>query len=118
MKSEGVANLPASVNASLAELRGIVTDLRTGGAVDNVNATLASVRAIADQATRTQLVAKLTDVLADDQGRARAASDTAIDGVPAVVAQIDALTRPRPTPFRSTSSSPRRRSSSTASTPS
>ena len=36
VKSEGVANVPTSVNDSLAEL-GLVADLRAGGAVDNVS---------------------------------------------------------------------------------
>ncbi len=90
VKSEGVANLPGSVEASLDELRGIVTDLRTGGAIENVNATLASVRQIADQAGQAELVAKLTDVLAATS-TTLGSVDTATDGVPAVVARIDAL---------------------------
>ena len=92
VKSEEVANLPASVNASLAELRGVLADLRSGGAVDNVNATLASVRAIADQAEDAQLVAKLTDTLAATKATV-ASVGTATEGVPAVIEQIEALSR-------------------------
>ncbi len=91
VKSEGVANLPASVESSLAELRGVVSDLRSGGAVDNVNATLASVRQITDQAEKAQLVARLDDLLAS----AKASVDsvgTAADGVPDLVTQLQALT--------------------------
>ena len=65
VKSEGVANVPASVNASLAELRGLVADLRAGGAVDNANATLASVRRITDDLARAELVDDVQSVIAD-----------------------------------------------------
>ena len=91
VKSEGVANLPASVESSLAELRGVVADLRSGGAVDNVNATLASVRQITDQAEKAQLVARLDDLLASAKASV-ASVGTAADGVPDLVAQVEALT--------------------------
>ena len=65
VKSEGVANVPASVNASLAELRGLVADLRAGGAVDNANATLASVRRITDDLAGAELVDDIQSVIAD-----------------------------------------------------
>ncbi len=92
VNGEGVKNLPASVAASLAELRGVVADLRSGGAVDNVNATLASVRQIADQAKDAQLVGQLTDVLAGTKASI-ASVGSAADGVPAVLTQIEALSK-------------------------
>ena len=52
MQSEGVTTLPASLQTSLAQLRGVVAELRDGGAVENVNATLASVRQITDELRR------------------------------------------------------------------
>ena len=61
VQSQGVANLPGSVNSSLAELRGLVNDLRAGGAVENVNATLASVRQVSDELARAQLGAEPGD---------------------------------------------------------
>ncbi len=76
VKSEGVANLPASVESSLAELRG----------------TLASVRQIADQASQSQLVAHLDEVLAATRTSV-ASIGTAAEGVPEIVAQIDALAK-------------------------
>ncbi|MFO1142931.1 MAG: MlaD family protein [Amaricoccus sp.] len=92
VKSQDVANIPGSVAASLDELRGAIADLRTGGAIDNVNATLASVRAIADQAKDAELVARLTDTLATTRETV-AGIGTATAGVPAVVDQIEALSK-------------------------
>lgn len=65
VRSEGVQNVPASVNDSLADLRTLVADLRAGGAVDNVNASLASVREITDQLARAELVDDLQSVIAE-----------------------------------------------------
>lgn len=65
VKSDGVANVPGSVNDSLAELRGLVADLRAGGAVDNANATLASVRKITDDLARAELVDDIQAVIAE-----------------------------------------------------
>jgi paraquat-inducible protein B len=91
VRSEGVANLPASVQASLDDLRGVVADLRTGGAVDNVNATLASVRSVADQAAEADLVARLDEVLTETRNAA-ASVGTAADGVPPLLDEVSALT--------------------------
>ena len=46
VQSHEVTNVPASVNASLEELRALIEAIRTGGAVDNLNATLASTRRV------------------------------------------------------------------------
>ncbi len=40
--TEDAVALPASLNASLDELRGLIAELRTGGAVENLNGTLAA----------------------------------------------------------------------------
>ena len=42
--AEGVAELPATLNGTLAELRSTAATLREGGAVESLNATLASAR--------------------------------------------------------------------------
>lgn len=65
IKDEDVQNVPASVSASLADLRGLVADLRAGGAVDNVNASLDSVRQITDDLARGQLVDDIQGVIAE-----------------------------------------------------
>ncbi|MDA8870461.1 MlaD family protein [Rhizobiaceae bacterium] len=43
--SESVTSIPQNVDATLAEVRALVEGIRTGGAVDNFNATLASANA-------------------------------------------------------------------------
>ncbi len=92
VKSDKVANLPVAVEASLAELRGIVGDLRSGGAVENVNATLASVRQMTEDAQKAQLVARLNDLLASAETSIGSVG-TAADAVPPLVAKIEALTQ-------------------------
>ena len=46
--SDAARNLPASVSASLDEIRTLLVQLREGGAVENANATLAAIRSAAD----------------------------------------------------------------------
>lgn len=48
MKSQGVQDMPEQLNAALGELNATLSELREGGAVANVNATLASARDAAD----------------------------------------------------------------------
>ena len=54
-------SVPASLNASLAELRALIEALRTGGAVDNLNATLASARQVTDELAAADLAAEPAD---------------------------------------------------------
>lgn len=49
VRSEGTAALPGSVDATLAEARGLIADLRQGGAIENASATLASLKALTDE---------------------------------------------------------------------
>ena len=90
VRSDGVTALPASAQASLDDLRAVVADLRTGGAVDNLNATLASARSIADQAAQAQLVTQLNDLLATTKASV-ASVGAAADGVPPLLDQAEAL---------------------------
>ena len=46
--SDAARNLPATVSASLEEIRTLLVQLREGGAVENANATLAAIRSAAD----------------------------------------------------------------------
>lgn len=48
IQTEGVQDLPVQLSAALAEFNAALTELREGGAVGNVNATLASARNAAD----------------------------------------------------------------------
>ncbi len=90
VKSEGVANVPVSVNQSLADLRSLVADLRSGGAVDNVNASLASVRKITDDLARAELVGDIQSVIAEAKTAAGNVS-TASAQAPALMDSLTAL---------------------------
>ena len=90
VRSEGVTNVPKSVEASLADLRGLIDDLRNGGAVDNVNATLASVRQVSDQLAAAQITESLKAVL--DEARLAAANiGTASNAAPKLIDSLTAL---------------------------
>ncbi|SHI32829.1 MlaD family protein [Wenxinia saemankumensis] len=49
LSNQGTQDLPGELGAAVTELRGVLADLREGGAVDNVNAALVSARNAADQ---------------------------------------------------------------------
>lgn len=66
--------LPGEVNAAVAELRGLLTDLRSGPLLSDAEATAAAARAAAE-----------------DIASAAAAAETAIAGLPALVDQVTAL---------------------------
>ncbi|WP_425038618.1 MlaD family protein [Primorskyibacter sp. S187A] len=68
LQSDGVQELPEQLNAALEELNLTLSELRAGGAVDNMNATLASARDAADAVAGSTrdlpaLVTRLTQVL-------------------------------------------------------
>ncbi len=90
--SEAVTEVPQSVNTALAELRLMLGDLRAGGAVDNVNATLASVRALTDELATAQLAESLRNTLSAAE-RAAASVDTATAGLPELVDNLTALSQ-------------------------
>ncbi len=82
--------VPASLNASLAELRALMEELRSGGAVDNLNATLASVRKVSDEIAAANLAASLQTVLAEAKTAAGNVS-TASEDLPALLDSLTAL---------------------------
>jgi paraquat-inducible protein B len=78
LASEGVESVPPKLAAALEELRAILAELREGGAVANVNATLAS----ADRAATavTEAAADLPALVAE-LSRVAARADTALSTV-------------------------------------
>ncbi len=68
LSDDGMEELPAQLSAALGEINATLAELRAGGAINNVNATLSSARNAADAvavSTRDlpDLVARLTQVL-------------------------------------------------------
>lgn len=53
LHAPGVSELPANLNANLAELRLILADLQDGGAIENLNATMAAAQDAADAIARS-----------------------------------------------------------------
>lgn len=90
VRSDDVATLPASVAASLADLRGVVTDLRNGGAVTNLNASLASLRQMSDELAAASIASSLQQVLSEAQG-VTGSVRTAANGLPDLISSIVVL---------------------------
>ena len=82
--------VPASINASLAELRGLLADLRAGGAIDNLNATLVSVRQVSDEIAAANLAASLASVIAEAKATSANVS-TASQDLPELLDSLTAL---------------------------
>ena len=91
VRSDQMTALPASVAASLTDLRGVVSELRAGGAVTNLNASLASVRQISDQLAAAKLAESLARVLAEAEKTVNAAG-TAAGNLPTLIDSLAGLT--------------------------
>lgn len=90
VRSDRVAALPGSVDSALAELRGMIADLRAGGTIENVGATVASLRQITDDLRAADLGAEISNAVAAAE-RASANVDTATAKLPEVVENLRAL---------------------------
>lgn len=90
VRSDAVASLPASVSESLSELRGVVADLRNGGAVTNLNASLASLREMSDQLATAKIAETLQTVLAEAEKTVNTVG-TAVSGLPELVDSLAGL---------------------------
>ena len=93
LASEAATALPASLRTAIEEVTGTLTDLREGGAVDNINGTLAAARQAADNVVITtqslpDLTARLNDVL-DTAAEAVGSINSSVEGVPALVERIE-----------------------------
>ena len=96
LASDGVSRLPATVDATLAEVQGLVSEFREGGAIESVNATLRSAQgtlASIDEAVGTlpgtveTLSATAVDALTNVAGLTRAVQTT-LGNVDAVTADL------------------------------
>ena len=100
LASEAFARLPETIDGTLGEVRGLVEDVRAGGAIDNLNATLASAQTTLASVEATvatlpgqveTLSAAATVALADVSGLANAARGVLeADGFDRLPATIDA----------------------------
>lgn len=93
--SEAAKGLPASVKEAVDQVNSTLAELRAAGAVNAINETLASARvAAANVATSTeelpQITARLNKVL-EDAAAATANINTAVEGVPEIVARIQSI---------------------------
>ncbi len=89
VRSDAITTLPTEAGGALAELRGILEDFRNSGATDNVTATLASVRQIADELAAAELAASIATVTTEAQ-RAAQSIGTASEDLPQL---LNSLTR-------------------------
>jgi paraquat-inducible protein B len=88
--AEGVPALLDQIDGVAAKVRALPADLRAGGAVDNVNATLASVRGITEELARAELVDDLQTVI--DEARVAAVNiSTVSKQAPALMDNLTAL---------------------------
>ncbi|MFT3972337.1 MAG: MlaD family protein [Amaricoccus sp.] len=85
-----VRSAPENLGALIADLHDTLNQSGIQQAPQQIAEILASVKAVVDQATQAQLIANLSDVLATTK-TAVASIGTAADGVPALLAQVDAL---------------------------
>ena len=98
--SEAFTRLPETIDGTLGEVRGLVTEFREGGAIENINATLASAQSTLASVETTvgtlpetvdELSAAATDALANVSALAGAAQGVLeADGVDRLPATIDA----------------------------
>jgi paraquat-inducible protein B len=85
---EATTAIPETVTAAIDEIRGLVSDVRSGGAVENLNTTLADTSAAA-QAIATSV--ESIPELAERATNLVAQLETATANLPAITEQIEAL---------------------------
>lgn len=90
VRSEKFTAIPGSVDDALAEVRGLIADLRAGGTVENVNATVASLRQLTDELRAANLGAEIAKAVASAE-RAAANVDAATGKLPEVIENLRAL---------------------------
>jgi paraquat-inducible protein B len=90
VRSDSASALPGSVDATLNEARGLIADLRQGGAIENASATLASLKELTDQLKAADLGAQISRATAAAE-RATVNVDAATKGLPELMENLRAL---------------------------
>ncbi len=85
--SEGVAQAPVALDAALGELRGLLAEIREGGALENVNATLASIRSVTDELAAARLTESLRAALSEAEGAATSVNAASAE-LPALIESL------------------------------
>ncbi|WP_424927880.1 intermembrane transport protein PqiB [Amaricoccus tamworthensis] len=67
VRSDDVANLPIEVTAAVSEVRMILEEIRTGGALDNANATLLSVRTLTEEIAAARITESLDRIVVETE---------------------------------------------------
>ena len=88
LQADTTKALPGQLGEALEQVNAVLTGLQEGGAVDNVNQTLAAARTAAD--AFPDLIGRLQTAL-DGASQAAADVSTSIEGVPALITQIEAV---------------------------
>ena len=93
--SEDVAALPVGIRTALDQVNSALTDLRAGGAVEDLAQTLASARVAASNLATTsqdfpELTAQLRSVL-DDASEAAGSVTSSVEGVPELITQLQSV---------------------------
>ncbi|TPE46585.1 MlaD family protein [Amaricoccus solimangrovi] len=88
--SPGVTEIPANLNASLDEVKGILAELRQGGAVADATASMASLRAITGQIAASDLTKRI-DAVAAQAEAAIGNVNTASAELPPLIRSLTAL---------------------------
>lgn len=87
VRSPGATEIPANLNASLEEVRGLLSELRAGGAVADATASIASLRQITGQLAASDLAARINEV-ADQATQAIGNVNTASAELPALLRSL------------------------------
>lgn len=92
VRSEALANLPVSLDASLGEVRGLLAQLREGGAIENASASMASMRKITEDLAAANLAASIQKVATEAEA-AIANVNTASADLPALMSSLTDLSK-------------------------
>lgn len=95
LAAEATQEIPAAVNEAIDQVNATLAELRAAGAVNAINETLASVRlAATNVATSTEELPGITELLGqvlDEAAATTANINTAVEGVPQIIEQIQSI---------------------------
>ncbi len=90
VSSEALAGLPAELETTIAEARGLLEALREGGAVENATATLASLRQVADELAEAEFASQIATAI-EEARLALANVSAASENLPRLIDSLSAL---------------------------